>query len=207
MQAITLYRHPLSGNSHRVEVLLSLLGLEATLVDVDLMAGEQRQPEFLKLNPNGQVPVLVDGDVLLTESNAILVYLATKYDVNRRWLPTEPLAAAKVQQFLSITANEILHGPAAARLVTLFGAGLDHEAVIASAHKTLAYINTHLQDQDWLAGDEPTLADVAIYAYVAHAPEGDVPLNDYDQIKGWLKRFQSLKGFVPMQSSAVGLAA
>ena len=144
MQAITLYRHPLSGNSHRVEVLLSLLGLETTLVDVDLMAGEQRQPEFLKLNPNGQVPVLVDGDITVSESNAILVYLATKYDVNHRWLPTDPQSAARVQQFLSLTANEILHGPAAARLVTLFGASLEHQAVIASAHKTLTYINTQL---------------------------------------------------------------
>lgn len=207
MQAITLYRHPLSGNSHRVEVLLSLLGLETKLVDVDLMAGEQRQVEFLKLNANGQVPVLVDGDVILTESNAILVYLATKYDVNRNWLPTDPHAAAKVQQFLSVTANEILHGPAAARLVTLFGAGLDHEAAIASAHKTLGFIDSHLQHQDWLTGNSPTLADVATYAYVAHAPEGNVALDNYPKIQAWLVRFQSLKGFIPMQSSPVGLAA
>ncbi|PCJ15444.1 MAG: glutathione S-transferase [Gammaproteobacteria bacterium] len=207
MDAITLYRHPLSGNSHRVEALLSFLGLETHLVDVDLMAGEQRQPEFLALNPNGQVPVLVDGDVVLTESNAILVYLATKYDVNRNWLPTQPEAAAKVQQYLSLTANEIQNGPAAARLVTLFGAGLDHQAVINAAHKTLGFINAQLRHHDWLAGQEPTLADIAVYAYVAHAPEGNVSLDAYPKILAWLTRFESLKGFVPMQSSAVGLAA
>ena len=126
MNSIKLYRHPLSGHSHRVQLLLSLLGLDADLVEVDLAAGEHKQPGFLARNPLGQVPVLEDDDHSIADSNAILVYLAREYDTDNRWLPTDPLAAAEVQRFLSIAAGQKAHGPAAARLVNVFGATLDH---------------------------------------------------------------------------------
>ncbi|MBL1415666.1 MAG: glutathione S-transferase N-terminal domain-containing protein, partial [Moritella sp.] len=80
MSAIKLYRHPLSGHSHRVEVFLSLLGLDSDIIDVDLMKGAHKQPDFLQKNSFGQVPVIEDGDITLSDSNAILVYLASKYD-------------------------------------------------------------------------------------------------------------------------------
>ena len=80
MSAIKLYRHPLSGHAHRVEVFLSLLGLPSELIDVDLAKGAHKQDEFLKKNIFGQVPVIEDGDITLSDSNAILVYLASKYD-------------------------------------------------------------------------------------------------------------------------------
>ena len=207
MQNIRLYRHPLSGHSHRAQLLLSLLGLDAELVDVDLAAGEHKQAEFLARNRFGQVPVLEDGDTVIADSNAILVYLAEQYDASNTWLPVEPVAAAEVQRFLSAAAGPLAYGPAAARLVNVFGAGLDHNRAIEIAHRLLDVLECHLDGRNWLVGGNPTIADVANYAYIAHAPEGDVSLASYPNVRAWLGRITALPRFVPMQATAVGLAA
>jgi glutathione S-transferase len=207
MNTIRLYRHALSGHSHRAELLLSLLGLEAELVNVDLAAGAHKQPKFLELNPFGQVPVLADGDNLIADSNAILVYLAGRYDTANTWLPVEPVLAAQVQRFLSLAAGPVASGPAAARLVNVFGAALDHQRAIEIAHSLLGVLESHLEGRDWLVGASPTIADLANYAYLAHAPEGEVSLGNYPNVRSWLGRIEVLPGFVPMQSTAIGLAA
>jgi glutathione S-transferase len=207
MNNIKLYRHALSGHSHRAQLLLSLLGLDAKLVDVDLAAGEHKQAEFLARNRFGQVPVLEDGDTVIADSNAILVYLAGQYDASNSWLPVDPVAAAEVQRFLSTAAGQVAFGPAAARLVNVFGAALDHKRAIEVAHNVLGVLESHLDGRDWLVGSNPTIADVANYAYIAHAPEGDVPLDSYPNVRAWLGRIAALPGFVPMQATAVGLAA
>ena len=203
---IKLYRYPLSGNAHRAELLLSLLDLEYSLIDVDLRKGEQKSESFLNLNPFGQVPVLDDDGFIIYESNAILVYLAKKYD-DGHWLPKEPEYAAQIQQWLAITESRISAGPATARLITLFGANFNADEVIQKSNALLSIINTHLEGRTFLVGDSPTIADVAVYTYIAHAPEGNVSLQDYSAITAWLTRIESLKGFVHMQTSKVGLAA
>jgi glutathione S-transferase len=207
MSTIKLYRHPLSGHSHRVELLLSVLGLEAQIIDIDLMKGEQRSTEFLEKNPNGQVPAIEDDGIFYTDSNAILVYLATKYDLGRSWLPTDATDASDIQKYLTIAAGAVAYGPAAARLVTLFGAGLDHDNAINTATNLFEKLNSHLANREWLATNHPTIADIANYAYIAHAPEGNVDLANYPNIVSWLNRIESLSGFVPMVTSKVGLAA
>ena len=207
MNTIKLYRHALSGHAHRAQLLLSLLGVEAELVDVDLAAGEHKQADFLAKNRFGQVPVLQDGDTVIADSNAILVYLASRYDADKTWLPAAPVAAAEVQRFLSIAAGPVAFGPAAARLVNVFAAPLDHQRAIEVANTMLAVLDAHLAERAWLVGNNPTIADVANYAYIAHAPEGDVTLDPYPNIRLWLTRIEALPGFVPMQSTAVGLAA
>jgi glutathione S-transferase len=207
MSNIRLYRHALSGHSHRAQLLLSLLGLEVELVDVDLAAGEHKQADFLAKNRFGQVPVLEDGETVIADSNAILVYLANRYDEGNTWLPLDPVVTAEVQRFLSIAAGAVAFGPAAARLVNVFGAALDHERAIELSRNVLGLLDSHLDGRDWLAGEAPTIADVANYAYIAHAPEGDVSLNSYPHVRLWLSRIEALTGFLPMQSTAVGLAA
>jgi glutathione S-transferase len=207
MSTITLYRHALSGHSHRVETFLSILGLSADIVDVDLANGAHKQPDYLAKNRFGQVPVLEDGSDTLSDSNAILVYLATRYDADRTWLPEDLVAAAEVHRFLSVAAGKIAYGPAAARLVNVFGATLDHDNAISTAHAILAELDAHLVDRNWLVTEQPTIADIANYAYIAHAPEGDVSLQDYANVRAWLQRIEQLSGFVPMQATAVGLAA
>lgn len=100
-----LYRHPLSGHAHRTELFLSLIGKEVELVDVDLLAGEQKSEAFRALNPLEQVSVLDDEGTIISDSNAILVYLATKY-APESWYPREPERAAAVQKWLSVAAGE-----------------------------------------------------------------------------------------------------
>lgn len=204
MHAIKLYNFPRSGHAHRVELMLSLLQLPTELVFVDLAKGAHKQPEYLALNAFGQVPVLDDNGVVLADSNAILVYLAQKYG-NGRWLPADPIGAAKVQRWLSIAAGPIAFGPARARLITVFGAAYNAEEVIAYSHVWLKIIDQELAGSVFLVGSEPTIADVSAYSYIAHAPEGNVSLQDYANIRAWLARVEALPGFVGMPRTAVGL--
>ncbi|MGF1529564.1 MAG: glutathione S-transferase family protein [Candidatus Competibacterales bacterium] len=203
---MVLHRHALSGHSHRVELFLALLGLPCELVDVDLKAGAHKRPEFLRLNPFGQVPVLQDGPVTLSDSNAILVYLARRYG-GERWLPQDPVAAAEVQRWLSVAAGPLHKGPASARLVTVFGAKLDHDQAKTVAEGLFQVLDAHLATGAFVAGSEPTIADIALYSYTAHAPEGGVSLEPFGAIRRWLQSIEALPGFVPMAATKVGLLA
>ncbi|HDS1736686.1 glutathione S-transferase [Pseudomonas sp. BP8] len=203
---IKLYNFPKSGHAHRIELMLSLLQLPTELVFVDLAKGAHKQPDFLALNPFGQVPVIDDNGVILADSNAILVYLAKTYDEGR-WLPEAPVPAAHVQRWLSVAAGPLAYGPAAARLVTVFGASFNSEEVIARAHTLLALMDSELAKSTFLVGDTPTIADVANYSYIAHAPEGNVSLEAYAHVQAWLARIEALPGFVGMPHTTAGLHA
>jgi glutathione S-transferase len=205
--SLKLHRHPLSGHSHRAQLALSLLGLPHELIDVDLMKGAHKAAEFVKLSPFGQVPVLDDHGSIVYESNAILVYLATRYDADRRWLPRDPKGQADVQAWLSVAAGQIAFGPAAARLITVFGAKYNPEDVIGRAHGLLKVMDAQLATRSFLVGNNATLADIAGYSYIAAAPQGNVDLAAYPNVRAWLARVQALPGFVPFQKTAVGLAA
>jgi len=202
--SIKLYNFPKSGHAHRIELMLSLLNLPTELVFVDLAKGAHKQPDFLALNPFGQVPVIDDNGTVIADSNAILVYLAKKYD-NGTWLPEEPAAAARVQRWLSVAAGPLAFGPAAARLVTVFGAAFNTDEVIARAHTLLKVIDAELATAPFLAGSTPTIADIANYSYIAHAPEGNVSLEPYANVRSWLARIESLPGFVAMPRTVIGL--
>ncbi|WP_109480485.1 glutathione S-transferase [Paraburkholderia sp. C35] len=201
-----LYYHPLSGHSHRARLFLSLLGIEHELIQVDLAAAEHKSAAFLKLNRFGQLPVLVDGDTTIADSNAILVYLARKTG-KTEWLPQSPAHEAAVQRWLSVAAGEIAFGPAAARLITVFGAKYNAEELIARAHHILKLIDEELAGRDFIAQSHPTIADVALYSYIARAPEGNVDLSFYPNVATWLSRVEALPGFVEFQKTPVGLAA
>jgi glutathione S-transferase len=201
-QPIRLYRHVLSGHAHRVELFLSLLGLPCEKIDVDMVRGAHKAPEFIaRNNPFGQVPVMEDGDVAIADSNAILVYLATRYDPDGRWLPRDAVGAARVQQWLSVAAGQLAYGPVQARFIKLFGARLDLDRAQAISRKLLEVLDKELANRQFLAGDAPTIADIALYSYTAHAPEGGVPLEPYGHVRAWLARIEALPGFVPMRRS------
>ncbi|AJC23223.2 glutathione S-transferase family protein [Pandoraea pulmonicola] len=207
---IRLYRHALSGHCHRVEWMLHLLDLPYETVDIDFATGEHKQPAFLAINPFGQVPAIDDDGVVLADSNAILVYLASRYDASGTWLPRDPVNAAKVQRWLSVAAGDLAFGPAAARVVVLFKRDMETSAMIERAHLLLTRMQAHLSSpgaSPFLAGDAPTIADVACYAYLAHAPEGNVSLEPYPAVRAWLDRVASLPRFLPMASTACGLNA
>ena len=203
---IRLHRFALSGHAHRAELFLSLLGLPFERIDVDLANKAHKTPAFLAMNPFGQVPVLQDGDVTLADSNAILVYLAMKYG-GEAWLPRDPVGAARVQRWLSVAAGLLAFGPAAARLVVLFKAPFYQAEVSARAHALFAVIEAELVAAPFITGATPTIADVALYSYTAHAPEGGIALDAYPRLRTWLKRIEALPGFVPMVASPLPPAA
>ncbi|MFA6179041.1 MAG: glutathione S-transferase [Candidatus Methylopumilus sp.] len=200
---IKLYNFPISGHCHRVALFLSILDLPTEVIHVDLLKGAQKLPEFTQLNIFGQVPVIQDGEVTLADSIAILVYLARKYD-NGQWLPEDPVAFAEVHRWLSVAAGLAEFGPAAARLVKVFKASYHLEEVQNRAYRLFEVMENVLQASPFLVGTQPTLADIANYTYIAHAPEGDISLAPYPHIRAWLSRIEALPGFVAMNKTAVG---
>ena len=200
---IKLYRTPKSGHCHRVELMLAFLDLPYATIDLDMANGEHKSPEFLKISPFGLVPAIDDGGYTLADSNAILVYLVQTYAKDTHWMPQAPKDAAEVQRWLTVAADNIYAGPCAARLVKVFGTGHDHAAAAAKAHDLFRIIESHLADRDWLATDAITIADVAGYSYIAHAPEGGVDLAPYPNIRAWLKRIEAQPNFVAMAASPI----
>lgn len=203
--AITLHGTALSGHTHRVALMLNILGLPYSFANAP---GDVRSsPAFLALNPLGQIPVLQDGEAVLADSNAILVYLVRRYAPDSQWLPQEPLAAASVQRWLSIAAGEVMHGPAIARMIALFGVADDPARAARISARVLTFMDRHLADREFLAADHITIADLACYSYVAHAPDGGVSLEPYPNIRGWLSRVEAQPWFQPIPDFAAVKAA
>lgn len=198
MSAIQLYRLAASGHCHRVELLLSLLALPYETVDVDLLAGEQRRAEFLARNPLGQVPVLVDADLVLSDSNGILVYLAQRYAPGSHWMPQDPVGQAQLQRWFSLAAGMLAPGIAAPRYAVLTGKQTS-ETAQAIGRRLLDFMDRELQARDWLLeGTQPTLADLAFVGYTSQAGIAGLPLITYPQIEAWVARVQALPGYVPL---------
>jgi glutathione S-transferase len=200
--SMVLYGAQLSGHTHRVSLLLTLLGLPFQLEPTP--PEKRRTQEFLALNPFGQIPVLRDGELVLPDSNAILVYLARRYDPTDRWLPRDPVGEALVQRWLSIAAGEIAYGLARARLARGFQRpGIDHRAALEIAERLLPLLDTHLlaqvaAGQPFVAAAHPTIADLAVYSYAYAAPEGGIALEPYAAILAWFERLEALPGFFRM---------
>ncbi|MFS3136289.1 glutathione S-transferase family protein [Gluconacetobacter sacchari] len=194
-----LYNCPPSGNCYKVRLFAALVGIDLDIRDVDLVAGAHKTPEFTALNPWQQVPVLQDGETIIWDSQAILLYLAEKHG-KATWWPGDPAARARVVEWLSVSVNEIQHGPADARLVKKFDYPLRYEDAVSASARTLAVIDRHLAIHAWLAGEGPTLADCAAYPYLALAPEGGISLDAYPALRQWLGRVEALPGYVSVEA-------
>ncbi|MFB2933664.1 glutathione S-transferase family protein [Aerosakkonemataceae cyanobacterium BLCC-F154] len=195
---IQLYGHEMSGNSYKVRLFLELLNLEYEWVKVDLMKGEHQSPEYLALNPFGQVPLLVDGDTKLADAQAILVYLARQYG-GEEWLPLDALSLAQVVRWLSTTAGEVRQGPENARLYHLFGAtSINIDRAYQKAEYILTQLDKHLSTRTWLEFERTTIADIAIFPYIALAPDGKIDLASYPNVLAWIERIKQLPGYIPM---------
>ncbi|KAB2970770.1 glutathione S-transferase [Zoogloea sp.] len=194
--SITLYGTPPSGHAHRVEVLLKLLGLPYSYVTATVDV--RQTPEFLALNPLGQIPVLQDDEAVVCDSTAILIYLIEKYAPDSPWLPRDPKTRAEVQRWLSIASAEVRFGPATARAVSQWNMAGNLDSAKAIAARLFNFMEGHLAGRLFLAAPHPTLADLACYAYIAHAPEGGIDLSPYPHIQAWLGRVAAIPGFTDM---------
>lgn len=168
---LTLYDREASGNAYKVRLLLGLLGVACERIPVAMKAGRNE----------------VDA-----------AYLALRYDPARRWLPQDALGQGRVMQWLELAQNEIATGLFRARMIAHMGLPGDLGAAHAQAAVALQVLEGRLAQADWLAGDTPTLADVACYPYVALAHQGQVDLSPYPAVVRWVARMQALPGFVAM---------
>ncbi len=195
---MNLYDVPRSGNCHKVRLLLSIAGIEYDRITIDFQGLEHKSPEHIARNPRGQVPVLDDSGHLIHDSQAILTYLATKYPSARNWLPTDAEGLADVVSWLSFAANEIAAGPMTARGINKLGRAGNLDEAQAKSLATLAILDGQLTANDWLAAGHSTIADLACYPYVGLAPQGGIDLKPYAGIVAWLRRIESLPGYVGM---------
>ncbi|MEP3895221.1 MAG: glutathione S-transferase family protein [Litorimonas sp.] len=201
-----LYDYELSGNCYKLRLMLSFLGVDYETEAVDFYPGEQhKSPEFRQINPLGQLPVIEDEGLVLRDAQAILVYLAAKYDPSGLWYPTgAPAQLGQVSQWLAF-ADQFTATASAARLHDgLFYTQIDADAARAGAHRLFRILDEHLffteeQGQTWICpGDQPTIADIACFPYVMLSEEGGVSRMDYPAIRRWCDRFKRIPGFVVM---------
>ena len=192
-----LYDLELSGNCYKVRLFAALARIPLDIEAVDFLGGAHKRPPLIELNPWGEIPILVDGALVLRDAQAILVYLAAKY-AGETWFPRDAAGMAEVVQWLSTAANEVQNGPASARLVDKFGYTIDKADTLQRSARILPLLEAHLARQQWLALGRPTIADCAVFPYVALAPEGGVSLADYPHIRRWLGRVKALPNFLAM---------
>ena len=197
---IKLYTGFGSGNSYKAELMLKLLDVPFEAVQISIPRGEHRDPDFRKVTPFGQIPVLVDEGKTYTDSQAILCYLARNYggDIADNWLPIDADGLANVMRWLSFAANEIQNGPTMARAAKLLGWAIDYDRAVEKSYQSLEIMDAHLQPRDWLAADHATVADIACYPYLLLAEEGGVDIQPFTNVCDWIARVESLPGFCPM---------
>ena len=192
-----LYDLELSGNCYKVRLFAALAGIDITLEPVDFLAGDHKRSPVIDLNPWGELPVLVDGEVTLRDSQAILVYLAKAYG-GAQWWPEGAAQQGEVMQWLSVASSEIRNGPNNARLIDKFGYELNKETALAASDHILPLIEQHLATNEWLALGRPTIADCAVFPYVGLAHEGGIDLSQYPGINAWMSRIKQLPNFISM---------
>lgn len=202
---ITLYDYELSGNCYKVRLLLSLLAVPHARHAIDFYPGrEHKRPWFLALNPLGQVPVLDDDGYLLRDAQAILVYLASRYDDSGLWYPRGPPALIGTLTSWLLFADAITATASAARLHDAMFYEVDIDRCRAGAHRLFRILDQHLWFSErtadgWLCdGAHPTIADLAVFPYVQLSEEGGISRRDYPAIRRWTDRVRSIPGFVAM---------
>ena len=193
-----LYNVAYSGNSYKVRLLLSHLGIPCEIVEVDILNGASRTAEFLKINPNGRTPVLDDNGFVLAESNAILAYLAR----GTRFLPDDRKQFALVLQWLCF--EQYSHEPfiATSRFWLQHKPDLPERAALLASKRdggwaALKIMEQHLATTDFFVGDY-SIADIALFAYTHVADEGGFPLDDFPKLRAWIQRVTAQPGFITM---------
>ena len=197
---LLVYGDSRSGNCYKVQLLCAELGIDYDWREVDILSGDTRTDEFLAMNPNGKIPLLViDRHSYLPESNAILCYLAE----GRSLAGTTRLARAEILAWMFW--EQYSHEPYIATsrfIVKYLGSPPDRQAELESragqGHRALAMLDRQLGKRAYMVGDEFSLADIALFAYTHVADEGGFDLSRYPAIGRWIERVRARPNFVPM---------
>jgi glutathione S-transferase len=198
-----LYDYELSADAYKVRLLMSLLGVPYEKCAVDVFPGrEHLSPDFLELTPRGTVPVLVDGDLVLGDAEAILCHLAATYDARRAWLPAAGAAYAETMAWLFFAARE-LSVAEEARLESMLQLRAGRADAAGKARAAFRILEQRLAEQsfrghDFLVGQRPTIADVACFPAVALSIDFGMTLEDFPKLRLWTRRIRRLPGFVAM---------
>lgn len=201
--SLRLYHYELDENGYKVRLALGALGLDYETVGVDMIPGnEQARPPLIDLNPLGTLPILADGNVVLREAEAILAYLARRYDPDQAWLPHEPEAFGEVQMWLMFAARD-LHAATRARRVAMFDQPGDGPALEAQARAAFRVMEDHitlrrLSGAEWFVGTGPTIADLALFPAFALSRDFGIDHEAYPGLRRWIRRVRTLPGFRTM---------
>ncbi|HEY7245251.1 MAG TPA: glutathione S-transferase family protein [Xanthobacteraceae bacterium] len=200
---LTLYHSQPTGNSYKARLLLSILQIPYTAVEIDIFNGENKSAAYRRINPLGKAPALrLEDDSILTESNAILSYLAS----GTEYFPSDALLRASVLQWMFFEQYSHLPYIGVPRFILhLLKKPPPREDDLAiwqlRGNIALEVMNRHLAQARWLAADAFTIADIALYAYTHVAPEGGFDLSRYPAIQQWLERIESRAGYVPLMQT------
>jgi glutathione S-transferase len=194
---IKLYDFELSGSCYKIRLLMNILDIRHELANVDFVNKEHKTEKYTALNPFGEIPIFEDGNLRLRDAQAILVYLASKYDKARKWYPEDPESMSRIQQWLSTGGGEVMNA-AGARLVKILNYPLDLEKLHAGANRVFKIMDDHLATRDFLELRRPTIADIACFPYTALAGEGGIDLSPYKNVRVWVERMRRIPGFVAM---------
>lgn len=199
-----LYDYVLSGSCYKVRLLLSLIGRDYDRIAVDFYpGGAHREPDFLEINPAGTLPVLVDGETKLSDTQAILGYIARRYDESGQWFPVDDgPTLGSILQWLAFSGR-LTDTAGQARLHDMLGRDLDVKAARTGAHRAFRELEAHLTEREflgktYLVGDRPTIADIACFPYVALSPDGGIEHDDYPALRRWMIALRRLPGFIEM---------
>lgn len=202
----TLYGNKFSGNSYKARLTCELLNIKYQWIEINILTQENRQPEFLRINPLGQVPVLqIEPDnlptnsepALLLESNAIIRYLAE----GSALIPNSAIEYAKMWQWLLYEQGEVRPNLASVRFIKKFQNMIpsrleEYQQKFIKSKDILSYLDSQLQCKAYILGDSVSLADISLYAYTHNAEEGGLDLSSYKNLRTWFERIESLPNFI-----------
>lgn len=198
---IKLYDTDISGSCYKIRLLLNILGQQYEPIPVDFVNKEHKTPQYMALNPFGEIPIFEDGELRLRDAQAIMVYLAKKYDKTNQWYPDDATAMGQIQQWLSTGGGEVMNA-AGARLVKVLNYPMDLDKLQAGAHRVFKIMDDHLAGREFLELGHPTIGDIACFPYTALAGEGGIDLSGYKNVLAWIERMKRLPGFITMPGIA-----
>lgn len=203
MSELTLHNYELDEQCYKVRLFLSALGCGYTKVDVDVHPGqEQRSARYRSLNPLGALPIITEGEFVLHGAEAILAFLARKYDTGRTWLPDDPATLGQVMQWLTFAGSD-LHAASMARAHALLEVEADEESVGRASRRAFRVMDDHMTRREfngvrWFAAAVPTIADIALFPAIALSRDFGVDHDEYPALRRWMARVRTIPGFITM---------